>query len=205
MKTFRNIAAIALTITLAVGLNGCSDLSPTANSESTSVGQIQETNPTVAETPTAATPIAVPTPEPIQSDTTAAPVTAEIPASPTPPQPVAAPAPVATPAPVEAAPALTGHAWIKATQEKYGVYAPAGTRFVFGPMTAAGCAGAYGCTVYKYYADNVPFDIVITLLPGTVSEYVLFHEIGHAKGIKGECAADNYARSVIGPLKGIYC
>lgn len=206
LKTFRNIAAIVLTITLAVGLNGCSDLSPTVTSESNPVGQIQDPNPNVTETPSTATPTATaPAPEPTQSDAAAAPVVAEIPAAPAPVPPAAALAPAPAPAPVEATPVLSGQAWINATQAKYGVYAPAGTRFVFGSMPPAGCAGAYGCTVYKYYADNVPFDIVITLLPGTVSEYILFHEIGHAKGIKGECAADNYARSVIGPLTGIYC
>lgn len=101
-------------------------------------------------------------------------------------------------------PTLTGQAWVDATMAKYGVYAPAGTQFIFGAMPAT-CPGADGCTVYSYRADGIPFNVQITLKPGVLSEYLLFHEIGHSKGVRDECAADNFARSVVGPVKGHYC
>lgn len=266
MKIVRNIAAIALTIALAGGLNGCSESDPNANRENNTVGQIQEPSPTATtespdevkagsestklptldpsqpvqqpDAPPIADPAAAPAApavEPVAA-APAAPVAAA-PAAPAPPaayrapapapapaKPVPAPAKPAIPAPAPAkpaapapapappaavpapaiVPATNGQAWVQATMAKYGVYAPAGTQFVFGPMPAS-CAGADGCTVYSYKADLVPFNIVITLKPGVLSEYLLFHEIGHAKGIRDECAADNYARSVVGPVVGHYC
>lgn len=165
--------------------------------------------------------IAAPKSEPVSEPVTPAPVTQTptqkntVPVAPAPAQKntvpvapapkVAAPAPV-RPAPVAppAAPAPTGNAWIQATMAKYGVYAPAGTKFIIGPVPAS-CAGADGCTEYSHYADGIPFDITITIRPGQLTEYLLFHEIGHARGIDNECAADNFARSVLGPVQGHYC
>lgn len=112
------------------------------------------------------------------------------------------PAPLLPPA--AAAPA-SGQAWIQETMARYGVYPEAGTQFVIGPMPA-GCEGADGCTRYLYYPDTgVAFDYTITIRPGQLTEYLLFHEIGHARGIRDECGADNFARSVLGPVPGHYC
>ena len=117
------------------------------------------------------------------------------------------PAPIAA-SPERQAPVIDtadGQQWIQATMAKYGVYPDPGTRFVIGPMPA-GCDGADGCTKFSYYTSTgVAFDYVITIRPGQLTEYLLFHEIGHARGIRNECGADNFARSVLGPVPGHYC
>ena len=109
------------------------------------------------------------------------------------------------PTPPVAATSASGHAWIQDTMAKYGVYPEAGTRFAVGQMPA-GCEGAHGCTQFRYYPDTgVAFDYTITIRPDQLTEYLLFHEIAHARGVRDECGADNFARSVLGPVPGHYC
>lgn len=151
-----------------------------------------------------------PIPEPVAPAPVAkAPVQKTMPVSPSAPAqkkvvPVA-PTPVApvAKAPV-AAPVTSGNAWIQATMAKYGVYPAAGTQFVIGPMPA-GCIGADGCTEFYETPEGVGYDYVITIRPGQLTEYLLIHEIAHARGIRNECAADNFARSYLGPVPGHYC
>lgn len=113
--------------------------------------------------------------------------------------------PAQAPLPSVAAAPATGHAWIQETMAKYGVYPEAGTQFVIGQMPA-GCERAHGCTQFRYYPDTgVAFDYTITIRPDQLTEYLLLHEIGHARGIRDECGADNFARSVLGPVPGHYC
>lgn len=121
------------------------------------------------------------------------------------PAPPAAMTPPQAPLPSVADAPATGHAWIQETMTRYGVYPEAGTRFVIGQMPA-GCEGAHGCTQFRYYVDTgVAFDYTITIRPDQLTEYLLFHEIGHARGIRDECGADNFARSVLGQVPGHYC
>lgn len=224
MKKFRNFAAIALTVALVAGMNGCSEPSVNANSEISPVGQVREPIPAAddALTLSSDSPIAAdasaklanakvnvmtqaaPKPDPVPEPVVADPIAKKnaVSASPVPAQKNAAPAPVAK-APV-AVPTTSGQAWIQATMAKYGVYPVAGTKFAIGPMPA-GCIGADGCTEYMETAEGVISDYVITLRPGQLTEYLLFHEIGHARGIRDECGADNFARSVLGPVPGHYC
>lgn len=217
MKVFRNVAAIALTIALAAGMNGCTESDPNANREISPVGQFQEPSLIVEDiaadasvklanakvnVTTEAAPKLEPVPEPI------APAPAQknnVPVAPTPAQKKTVPvAPVpAAKAPVTV-PVTSGQAWIQATMAKYGVYPAAGTRFAIGAMPA-GCGGADGCTEYMETPEGVIYDYVITIRPGQLTEYLLFHEIGHARGIRSECGADNFARSVLGPVPGHYC
>lgn len=117
--------------------------------------------------------------------------------------PAAAPAQAPRPS-VATAPAL-GHAWIQETMARYGVYPEPGTQIVIGQMPS-GCEGAHGCTQFRYYPDTgVAFDYTITIRPDQLTEYLLVHEIAHARGIRDECGADNFARSVLGPVPGHYC
>lgn len=122
--------------------------------------------------------------------------------TPNPPAPPAASAPVRVP---EASQADRGHEWINATMAKYGVYPEPGTKFVIGPMPA-GCEGADGCTEWlRNTKTGVYHSYTITLRPGQLTEYLLIHEIAHARGVRDECAADNFARSILGPISGHYC
>ena len=121
------------------------------------------------------------------------------------------PAP-AKPAPAKPSPAkqqaleapASGQDWIQATMARHGVYPPSGTQMGIGSMPA-GCEGAHGCTSYHLDPATGQVAATITILPGQLTEYLLFHEIAHAKGIHDECEADNFARSVLGPVPGHYC
>lgn len=215
LATFSSIANTFLVIALAVSLSGCAnDASPADDNDEQRQPVASEAlitaNPEAklakievdVDTVPAPAPIIQPTPEPVIPPIKAAakaPLKAPAPAK----APPVAPSPP-KPLPKPAAAPVGNLAWVNATMAKYGVYAPAGTKFVFGAMPA-GCSGADGCTEYSYYANGVPFDITITIRPGQLTEYLLFHEIGHARGIDGECAADNFARSVLGPVQGHYC
>lgn len=94
--------------------------------------------------------------------------------------------------------------WIQSTMARHGIYPPAGTHVGIGSMPP-GCEGAHGCTSYHLDPATGQVAAAITILPGQLTEYLLFHEIAHAKGIRDECGADNFARSVIGPVPGHYC
>lgn len=210
MKIFRNITIITLLLIIVTGVVGASNftfaddrkVSASSDRSGPVFAKPEENLPIKTDDP-------IPAPAAPSEKPTLAPVMDPIP-SPTPTVP-AQPKyvnPVSTPVrprPAEQKPAaLKGQAWVDATMAKYGVWPPAGTQFIFGPMPAS-CPGADGCTVYSYHADGVPFNIKITLKPEVLSEYLLFHEIGHSKGVKDECAADNFSRSVIGPVQGHYC
>lgn len=186
---------------LAAGLNGCNGPSPLSGSGLTPVGQVQDGIQANPDLPQDGNLSSVSTQD-IQQTIVADPsvklsnanvkITTEAPPKPK--------APVSTPVAL-----AEGHEWIQATMAKYGVYPDAGTRFIIGPMPA-GCVGADGCTGFSYYpTTGVAFDYVITIRPGQLTEYLLFHEIGHARGIRDECGADNFARSVLGPVPGHYC
>jgi hypothetical protein len=99
----------------------------------------------------------------------------------------------------------TGHAWIQETMAKYGVYPEAGTRVRHWP-DAGRLRRRARLHQFRYYVDTgVAFDYTITIRPDQLTEYLLFHEIGHDRGIRDECGADNFARSVLGPVPGHYC
>lgn len=196
MRSGKSIAGIALLLSAGLGISSCSDSSsfsvhPNDNENMYSLDKVESDADVKLSY------------DRVQVSTQAAPVAK--------PFPMDMEHPISETATLAQQPSLTtthpqnDQAWIQATMAKYGVYPEAGTRFVIGPMPE-GCSGADGCTQFKYYTDTgVAFDYVITIVPGQLTEYLLFHEIGHARGIRDECGADNFARSVLGPVPGHYC
>lgn len=183
MKAFGFISGAALLLSVALGVSG--SVSATGDVQNAAQAPVNEA-PITADSGVqlSAAKVAIATsPAPIESSHDSTTKTAFVPSDQTP----------------------TGHAWIQATMDKYGIYPEAGTQFVIGPMPA-GCEGADGCTQFRYYVDTgVAFDYTITIAPGELTDYLLIHEIAHARGIRDECGADNFVRSVLGPVPGHYC
>jgi hypothetical protein len=205
VKTLNSIANIALVLALAGSLSGCANETLLSSSSELKIEELSiepiKADPEIHMKASEVKVITVPAPFPVAKSPTAQPVKEPSILAPVPAPTTALPAP----APAAVAPIQDGYVWIQETMAKYGVYPEAGTKFVLGSMPA-GCYGADGCTQFSYYADTgVAFDYTITIVPGQLTEYLLFHEIGHARGIRDECGADNFARSVLGPVPGHYC
>lgn len=126
------------------------------------------------------------------------------------PGPEPAPVPVVPdPEPLPEPPAVVSNelAMIAEIQAQYGQYARAGTVWTVGPMPAGYCDGGLGCTIQTVGVDGLPdgASISVTILPGHVTPYVVMHEIAHTNGILDECAADQWALSIVGGTNGHYC
>jgi hypothetical protein len=59
--------------------------------------------------------------------------------------------------------------------------------------------------IYTATGAAVGQNITLYIAPDQITPYLLFHEIAHTHGIMDECGADQYARSVVGPVAGYYC
>jgi hypothetical protein len=104
----------------------------------------------------------------------------------------------------------TSEQWVDRMTKKFNVYPHAGTRIVFADTNPCdkGKDRRTGCVSQdlNFLGRAKGQNIVLYLAPEAIGNiYILFHEIGHTKGILDECTADQYSRSITGIPGGFYC
>lgn len=104
----------------------------------------------------------------------------------------------------------TPEQWVDRMTNKFKIYPRSGTRIIFADSTPCdeGTFKRSGCVTQNidFFGRPMGGDINLYLVPDAVGDiYILFHEIGHTKGILDECTADHYSRSITGLPGGFYC
>lgn len=103
----------------------------------------------------------------------------------------------------------TNNQWVNRMLDKYGVKVKKDVRFIFAENSPCDKEGmkVWGCTTQDTFLTiKTGNNVNVYLTAESIGDaYVLFHEIGHVKGIGDECAADGYSRSVTGFPGGFYC
>lgn len=104
----------------------------------------------------------------------------------------------------------TPEQWVDRMTKKFNVYPRNGTRIIFADSNPcdedkdkrSGCVSQDLDFLGRARGQNID----LYLAPDAIGNiYVLFHEIGHTRGILDECTADEYSRSVTGLPGGFYC
>lgn len=105
----------------------------------------------------------------------------------------------------------TSEQWADRMMNKFNVFPHTGTRIVFADSSPCDISPEdkrSGCVTQNlnFFGYAKGENITLYLEPAAVGNiYVLFHEIGHTKGIMDECTADHYSRSITGLPGGFYC
>ena len=100
--------------------------------------------------------------------------------------------------------------WVDRMTHKFNVYPHTGTHIIFSDSNPCdkGADKRSDCVTQNVNFLGRPMggDINLYLEPDAIGNiYILFHEIGHTKGIMDECTADQYSRSITGLPGGFYC
>lgn len=104
----------------------------------------------------------------------------------------------------------TPEQWVDRMTKKFNVYPHSGTRIIFadsnpcdeGKDKRSGCVSQDLDFLGRAMGQNID----LYLAPDSIGDiYVLFHEIGHTRGMLDECTADEYSRSITGLPGGFYC
>lgn len=104
----------------------------------------------------------------------------------------------------------TPEQWVDRMTKQFNVYPRTGTRIIFADSSPCdkGADKRSGCVTQDldFLGRATGQNIDLYLAPDAVGDiYVLFHEIGHTKGMLDECTADEYSRSITGLPGGFYC
>lgn len=104
----------------------------------------------------------------------------------------------------------TPEQWVDRMTKEFNIYPHEGTSVIFASSTPCDDGGykRSGCVTQEvdFLGRTTGRNIDLYLAPDAVGDiYVLFHEIGHTKGLLDECTADEYSRSVTGLPGGFYC
>lgn len=104
----------------------------------------------------------------------------------------------------------TPEQWVGRMTKKFNVHPRKGTRIIFsdsnpcdkGKDKRSGCVSQDLDFLGRATGQNID----LYLAPDAIGDiYVLFHEIGHTRGMLDECTADEYSRSITGLPGGFYC